>query len=57
MYQYRMPALEYVKLREKRTAGEGEKRKGYSQELIKALCVGCGVCQELCKFGCIQEAS
>jgi len=49
------PALEYVKITEEER-GEGEKRKGYSR-INKTLCVGCGVCQEVCRFDNIQEAS
>ncbi len=47
------PALEWVKIEE---AGEGEKRKGHSR-INPTLCVGCGVCQEVCKFGSIEEAA
>ena len=47
------PALEFVKIEE---PAEGEKRKGYSK-INEALCVGCCTCQEVCKFGAIEEAS
>lgn len=47
------PALEFVKIEEPK---EGEKRKGYSK-INEALCVGCRTCFEVCKSGCIQEAS
>ena len=47
------PALEFVKFDEPR---EGDKRKGYSR-INEALCVGCGVCYEVCKFDAIKEAS
>jgi indolepyruvate ferredoxin oxidoreductase alpha subunit len=47
------PALEFVKIEQ---PAEGEKRKGFSK-INEGLCVGCGVCLEVCKFGAIQEAS
>ncbi len=47
------PALEYVKIE---APAEGDKRKGFSR-VNQALCVGCGTCQEVCKFDAIEEAS
>lgn len=47
------PALEFVKIEE---PAEGDKRKGFSK-ISGNLCVGCGVCFEVCKFSAIQEAS
>lgn len=47
------PALEFVKIDQ---PAEGEKRKGYSR-VNEALCVGCRVCMEVCKFDAIEEAS
>ncbi len=47
------PALEFVKIEE---PAEGDKRKGFSK-INEALCVGCCTCQEVCKFGAIEEAS
>ncbi len=47
------PALEYVKIE---NPAEGDKRKGFSR-VNQSLCVGCGTCYEVCKFGAIEEAS
>jgi indolepyruvate ferredoxin oxidoreductase alpha subunit len=47
------PALEFVKID---VPEKGKKRKGFSR-INAALCVGCGTCQEVCKFDAIEEAS
>lgn len=47
------PALEFVKID---VPEPGKKRKGFSR-INAALCVGCGTCSEVCKFGAIEEAS
>ncbi len=47
------PALEFVKID---VPEPGKKRKGFSR-INAALCVGCGTCLEVCKFGAIEEAS
>ena len=47
------PALEWVKIEQ---PAEGEKRKGHSR-INPTLCVGCGVCQQVCKFDNIAEAA